>query len=120
MIVSYHTEMKTLTPMDLRRSLGQILDQASAGERFLIERDHKPLAVLVSVEDAARLHENVEEAIQRRNVAILAVEEWRRRVLGERDSRPSGRSAAEFLRGERDHGHAGDQRAGGDRKDSSR
>ena len=37
--------MKTVTPLDLRRSLGSILYAASAGERFLIERDHRPIAV---------------------------------------------------------------------------
>ena len=41
--------------MDMRKRLGEILDAASAGERILIERDHRPLAYLVSVEDAARL-----------------------------------------------------------------
>ena len=44
--------MRTISPLDLRRSLGSILDAASAGERFLIERDHRPVAVLVSVEEA--------------------------------------------------------------------
>ena len=48
--------MKRISPLDLRRSLGSILDAASAGERFLIERDHRPLAMLVSVEDGARLY----------------------------------------------------------------
>ena len=36
--------MRTVTAMDMRRSLGEILDAASAGERIVIERDHKPLA----------------------------------------------------------------------------
>ena len=56
--------MKTVTPLDLRRSLGRILDEASAGERFLIARDHHPLAVLISVEDAARLDEPEDGASQ--------------------------------------------------------
>lgn len=56
--------------MDLRRSLGAILDAASAGERFLIERDHRPLAVLVSVEDARRLDESA-DALRRRRLAAL-------------------------------------------------
>jgi prevent-host-death family protein len=60
----------TLTPLDLRRRLGQILDAASTGERFLIERDHRPLAMLVSVEDGRRLDEDREERI-RRSLAAL-------------------------------------------------
>ena len=62
--------MRTITPLDLRKSLGLILDQASAGERILIERDHKPLAVLVSVEDADRIDEDRQEQIKRRLAAL--------------------------------------------------
>lgn len=62
--------MRTITPLDLRRHLGQILDQASAGQRFLIERDHRPLAVLVSVEDAQRIDEDREARIKRRLAAL--------------------------------------------------
>ena len=53
--------------MDMRKRLGEILDAASAGERILIERDHRPLAYLVSVEDAARLDPDRTEEIERRD-----------------------------------------------------
>lgn len=56
--------------MDLRKRLGEILDAASAGERILIERDHKPLAYLVSVEDAERLEPDKEEVKRRRLKAL--------------------------------------------------
>ncbi|CAN5604065.1 hypothetical protein BH20CHL7_BH20CHL7_15860 [soil metagenome] len=46
--------MRTITATELRMRLGEILDAASAGERILIERDHKPLAYLVSVEEAEK------------------------------------------------------------------
>ncbi|MGH2408238.1 MAG: type II toxin-antitoxin system Phd/YefM family antitoxin [Candidatus Limnocylindrales bacterium] len=62
--------MRTVTPLDLRRELGQILDAASAGERFLIERGHKPLAMLVSVEDGRRLDPDLAERRQRRLAAL--------------------------------------------------
>lgn len=62
--------MRTVTAMDLRKRLGEILDAASAGERILIERDHKPLAYLVSVEDAARLDPDREARIEREVAAI--------------------------------------------------
>jgi antitoxin (DNA-binding transcriptional repressor) of toxin-antitoxin stability system len=62
--------MRTISPLDLRKSLGQILDQASAGERFLIERDHRPMAMLVSVEDGQRLDEDRQEQIKRRLAAL--------------------------------------------------
>jgi prevent-host-death family protein len=56
--------------MDLRKRLGEILDAASAGERILIERDHKPLAYVVSVEDAARLDPDRDEELARRSAAL--------------------------------------------------
>jgi antitoxin (DNA-binding transcriptional repressor) of toxin-antitoxin stability system len=56
--------MRVITPLDLRRSLGAILDAASAGERFLVERDHRPVAMLISVEDGRRLDD--EPAVRRR------------------------------------------------------
>jgi antitoxin (DNA-binding transcriptional repressor) of toxin-antitoxin stability system len=57
--------MRVITPLDLRRSLGRILDEASAGERFVIERDHRPMAVLVSVEDGQRLDDDREVRLAR-------------------------------------------------------
>ena len=99
--------MKTVTPLDLRRSLGRILDEASAGERFLIARDHHPLAVLVSVEDAARLDGPDEEVRKRRRAAFAALEEFRMHIGPD----PSGISSVEFIRRDRDaevHGHWGE------------
>jgi antitoxin (DNA-binding transcriptional repressor) of toxin-antitoxin stability system len=94
--------MKTITPMDLRRSLGRILDEASAGERFLIERDHRPLAVLISVEDARGLEQDPEQARQRRIAALEAIDDWRRRY---RSSLPPGYEppgVVEWLRADRE------------------
>ena len=52
--------------MDMRKRLGEILDAASAGERILIERDHRPLAYLISVEEAQRLDPDREELVAQR------------------------------------------------------
>ena len=57
--------MRTVTAMDLRKGLGEILGAASAGERILIERDHKPLAYLVSVEEGERRDPDVEATVSR-------------------------------------------------------
>lgn len=99
--------MKTITPLDLRRSLGRILDEASAGERFLIERDHRPLAVLVSVEDAARLDEDEDDFAARYQAAYAALDVFRKQLRAD----PSAISSVEFIRRDRDaevHGHWGD------------
>ena len=88
--------------MDMRKRLGEILDAASAGERILIERDHRPLAYLISIEDAARLDPDREEQIARRLAALdrlvaLGVE------MREKYPDPDeGLTAAEIIRQERD------------------
>ncbi len=90
--------MRTVTPLDLRRSLGAILDAASAGERFLIERDHRPIAVLVSVEDAQRLEEDPEERRRRVVAALDRLEALGSRI---RERVPDAPTAVEAIRLER-------------------
>jgi len=62
--------MRVVTPLEIRRSLGAIPDAASAGERFLVERDHRPMAMLVSVEDGRRLEEDPDTRRDRRRRAL--------------------------------------------------
>jgi len=87
--------------MDLRRSLGAILDAASAGERFLVERDHRPLALLVSVEDGKRLDESSEEVRKRRLAALDRLDEFADRMERVHPRPPGLPGAAELLRQER-------------------
>ena len=56
--------------MQLRAKLGEILDRASAGERIVIERDHRPLALLVPFEDGDRLEPNQKERLARELAAL--------------------------------------------------
>ncbi len=90
--------MRTISPLDLRRSLGSILDAASAGERFLIERDHRPVAVLVSVEDGRRLDVDPGER-RRRSLAALD----RLEAIGreQRTRHPGGPSSVDAVRMDR-------------------
>jgi prevent-host-death family protein len=62
--------MRSVTAMALRARLGEILDAASAGERIVIERDHKPMALLVPYEDAARLDPDEQARRERRLEAL--------------------------------------------------
>jgi prevent-host-death family protein len=94
--------MRTVSAMDMRKKLGEILDAASAGEQILIERDSKPLAYLVSVEDGQRLDPDREERIKRRLAALDELvemgKEWRREHPWEGDM-----TSAEWIRWDRDH-----------------
>lgn len=89
--------------MDMRKKLGEILDAASAGERILIERDQKPLAYLVSVEDGRRLDPDREATIERQLAALDALvemgKEWRR----EHPWKEGDMTSTEWLRWDRDH-----------------
>ena len=95
--------MRTITATELRQRLGEILDAASAGETILIERDHRPLAYLVSFEDGDRLVGRDEDKIARQLQALDELvtfsEEWRR----ERGPDPDAMGAAEWVRWDRDH-----------------
>jgi len=93
--------MRTISPLDLRKQLGAILDAASAGERFLVERDHKPVAMLVSVEDGQRLDEDEGERRRRSLAALDRMVEWGKamRASGAFDGLPSSEV---LIREERD------------------
>ena len=95
--------MRTVTATALRQRLGEILDAASAGERILIERDHRPLAYLVSVEEGASLGESPDELRARRFAALDRIDEFARRMEIEHPSQPGDLSAAEWIRWDRDH-----------------
>jgi len=95
--------------MDLRRSLGTILDAASAGERFVIERDHRPLAVLVSVEEGLRLDESADERKTRILASLDRTDEFRARMAilyPVRPGEPDAVTALRDLRARDDHGPA--------------
>jgi prevent-host-death family protein len=89
--------------MDLRRKLGEILDAASAGERILIERDRRPLAYLVSVEDGQRLDTESDELVTRRLAALDDLADFARQMREKYGPPADGMSAAEFIRWDRDH-----------------
>jgi len=93
--------MRVITPLDLRRSLGAILDAASAGERFVIERDHRPLAMLVSVEEGRRLDPDAEALRQRRLAALARIDDFQRRMRIAHPPQPDDPDAVEAVRMDR-------------------
>jgi prevent-host-death family protein len=94
--------MRTVTATELRMKLGEILDAASAGETILVERDHKPLVYVLSVEAGQALDAR-DDAIARELAALDALaaigDAWR-----QRHPRADGEmTAAEAIRWDRDH-----------------
>jgi|SRR5689334_14662185 prevent-host-death family protein len=43
--------MRSVTALDVRRRFGQIVDEAAAGERIVIERAGQPVAAIVPLSD---------------------------------------------------------------------
>jgi antitoxin (DNA-binding transcriptional repressor) of toxin-antitoxin stability system len=89
--------------MELRRSTGAILDAASAGERILIERDRRPLAYLVSVEEGERLDAESDDLVARRLAALDDLAAFAARMGEKYGPAPDGLSAEEWMRWDRDH-----------------
>jgi prevent-host-death family protein len=92
--------MRTISALDVRAKFGQILDEAAAGERFVVERAGVPVAAIVPLADLADADPDV---VRRRRIAAL--EELRRR--GEQYRKLYGPvDAAALVREDRDHGHS--------------
>ncbi len=93
--------------MDMRKRLGEILDAASAGERILIERDHRPLAYLVSVDDGERLSGVADEVRRRRLAALDRLEAFGKEMRLSYPPQPGDLDAAESVRSDRDRDEPG-------------
>jgi prevent-host-death family protein len=97
--------MRTITAGQLRARLGEMLDDAAAGERIIIERDHHPIAAIVPIEDTWQLEDDTEEA-RRRTLAVLDEIQENGRLMNKLyppDADWEG--AAAWIRWDRDHGH---------------
>ena len=94
--------MRTVTAMTLRAKLGEILDAASAGERIVIERDHRPMAILVPFEDAARLNPDAQERIASSLAALDRLDALSQRIAREFPVPPGFPDAVTLIRQDRE------------------
>lgn len=88
--------MKTVSALEVRRRFGQLLDEAAAGERIVIERAGMPLAALVPLSDLADADP---AAVVGRQLAALAEI---RRLVAEAPPAPPGWDANAAVRADRD------------------
>ena len=93
--------MKIVSALDVRRRFGQLLDEAAAGERIVIERAGIPLAALVPLGDLAG--SDPARAAERQLAALAEV----RRLVAEAPPAPAGWDAARFMRNDRDRDDPG-------------
>jgi len=86
--------MRTVTALDVRRRFGQVLDEAAAGERIVIERAGQPIAALVPLADLA-----FADPDRRRAARLAAVDDIRQ--LARRRPFPAGFDPVATLREQR-------------------
>ena len=94
--------MRVVTPTDMRKRLGEILDAASAGERLLIERDHKPIAWLVSPEDGRRFDEEKQAKLERSLAALDRLREFSVEMAAKYPPPDDGLTDTEWIQEERE------------------
>ncbi len=94
--------MRIVTAMDLRRRLGEILDAAAAGERIAIERDGRPMAVLVTPEVAMRMDAGEQARVERGLAALNRLDEFRERMARLYPAPDDGLTTAEWIQRERE------------------
>jgi antitoxin (DNA-binding transcriptional repressor) of toxin-antitoxin stability system len=90
--------MRYVSALDVRKKLCQLLDAASAGERIVIERDRRPLAMLVPYEEGMRLVESEPERIARSLRALERLDRFVERIAMEHPETVGGPDAATLVR----------------------
>ena len=91
--------MRSISALDVRARFGQVLDEAAAGERFVVERGGLPVAAIVPLSDLDHMDPDL---VRERRLA--AVE--RMGSLGARYREEHGPvDGAAWVREDRDHGH---------------
>lgn len=92
--------MRAISALDVRARFGQVLDEAAAGERFIVERAGQPVAAIVPLADLEHLDP---DRIRERRLAALD-QLVRLRALDPRPA-PSTEQIVAWIRADRDHGH---------------
>ena len=91
--------MRTISALEVRAKFGQIIDEAAAGERFVVERAGMPVAAIVPLADLEYM--DPDRILERR---LAAVDQLRRLAERDRGRYPLFDSAA-AVRESRDHDH---------------
>lgn len=89
--------MKTISALDVRARFGQVLDEAAAGERFVVERAGHPVAAIVPVSDLRGL-----DPAHIRARRLAAVEQLARLRQASPRSGPSRDEIVQWIREARD------------------
>jgi len=86
--------MRSVSALEVRKHFGQLIDEAAAGERLIIERAGQPVAAIVPLSDLPELDR--EARIRRRKEAIADIARY-----AKRHPAPAGFDAAAMIREQR-------------------
>lgn len=86
--------MRSVSALDVRKHFGQLLDEAAAGERLIIERAGQPVAALVPLSDLT-----LADPDRRRAERLKAIDEIAR--YAKRHPVPTGLDPVEIIRAQR-------------------
>ena len=86
--------MRTVSALDVRKKFGELLDEAAAGERLIIQRGGQPIAALVPLSDVA---EHDPETIKKRR--LKAIDDIRR--MARNDKKMTSEEIVEMIRRQR-------------------
>lgn len=85
--------MRTITALEVRAKFGQVLDEAAAGERFIVERAGLPVAAIVPLRDLEAMDP---ERVRERRLA--AVDELVRMRAADPRRRPNREEIVGWIR----------------------
>jgi prevent-host-death family protein len=92
--------MRTITALEVRAKFGQVLDEAAAGERIIVERAGVPVAAIVPLRD---LEATNPDRIRERRLA--AVDRLVMMRAADPTPRPTTEEIVRSIREDRDEGH---------------
>ena len=85
--------MRTISALDVRARFGQVLDEAAAGERFIVERAGLPVAAIVPLRDL-----ETADPVRVRERRLAAVDELTRMRAADPRPRPTREEIVGWIR----------------------
>jgi prevent-host-death family protein len=88
--------MRTISALQVRAKFGQVLDEAAAGERFIVERAGMPVAAIVPLRDLEAV--DPERVRERRLAAVDELARIGRMGAADSRSRPTREEIVAWIR----------------------
>lgn len=91
--------MRAISALDVRARFGQVLDEAAAGQRFIVERAGQPVAAIVPLADLDHL-----DPVRIRERRLAALDQLVAARAADRQPRPTPDEIVGWIREAREQG----------------